>query len=306
MSVPAAERRLAIVLLCCLILVWGLFWPAMKVALAEIPVLTFRAACAVVGAAGLFALSAGRRNRLSVAAADRRMLSLAAFLNIFAWFALTGFAVQNLPAGRAVLLAYTMPLWSFLLAMLVLGERPSWIRAVGLLTGLGGIAVLAEHDLRRLDDSATLGVLAMLLGAFLHAGGMILQKRTAWSTPLLTQSAWQLTIGGLPLLVLALWLDLPNLRMPGWPAFTAAAYVVVFGVVFGYFAWFRVVAALPATTASLATLPVPVLGVFIAAAWLGEPIGWRETLALLLIVGALGTLAAPIRTNRARKAEVRL
>lgn len=299
MSVPATERRLAIVLLCCLILVWGLFWPAMKVALAEIPVLTFRAICAVVGAAGLFALSAARGNRLTVARADRRMLALCAFLNIFVWFALTGLAVRNLPAGRAVLLAYTMPLWSFLLAMLVLRERPSPVRYAGLALGLGGIAVLAEHDLRRLDDTAALGVASMLVGAFLHASGMILQKRTAWATPLLTQSAWQLALGGVPLLALALWLDLPGLRMPGWQAFTAGAYVVVFGVVFGYFAWFRVVAALPATTASLATLPVPVLGVFISAAWLAEPIGWRELLALLLIVGALGTLAAPMRTSRA-------
>ncbi len=300
MSVPAAERRLAVLLLCCLILVWGLFWPAMKVALTEIPVLTFRAACAVVGAAGLFALAAGRGNRLGVARADRRMLLLAAFLNIFAWFALTGIAVRNLPAGRAVLLAYTMPLWSFLLATLFLGERPGALRYLGLALGLGGIGVLAENDLRRLDDSAALGVAAMLFGALLHAAGMIVQKRTPWQTPLLAQSAWQLTLGGAPLLLLALWIDLPHLRMPGWQALAAGAYVVVFGVVFGYFAWFRVVAALPATTSSMATLPVPVLGVFIAALWLGEPVGWREVLALLLIVGALGTLTAPMQSSRAQ------
>ena len=36
---------------------WGCNWPMMKIALMEMPVLSFRALCLAVGAAGMFAIA---------------------------------------------------------------------------------------------------------------------------------------------------------------------------------------------------------------------------------------------------------
>ncbi len=43
----------------------------------------------------------------------------------------------------------------------------------------------------------------------------------------------------------------------------------------------------PAQVAALGTLAIPVVGVFSSAALLGEPIGWAEIVALVMVVGSL-------------------
>ena len=45
-------------------------------------------------------------------------------------------------AGRAAIVAYTMPLWAVLLSRLLLGERFGWLRLLALATGTAGMAVL--------------------------------------------------------------------------------------------------------------------------------------------------------------------
>ncbi len=69
MTPPAraeALPRLGLVLLALLSLGWGLNWPIMKIALSEIPPLTFRTICTFGGAAGLFALCRLTGIRLAV------------------------------------------------------------------------------------------------------------------------------------------------------------------------------------------------------------------------------------------------
>ena len=51
--------------------------------------------------------------------------------------------------------------------------------------------------------------------------------------------------------------------------------------------WFAALRRLPPTTASLATLLTPVIGVVAAALTLGEPLGAREALALTLTLGGV-------------------
>src|SRR3546814_12053037 len=53
-------------------------------------------------------------------------------------------------AGRAVIIAYTMPLWAVMLARLTLGDPITPGRLIGLLFGLGGLAILIGPDLRAL------------------------------------------------------------------------------------------------------------------------------------------------------------
>ena len=55
---------------------------------------------------------------------------------------LVHWGLQYVPAGRAALLAYSTPIWVVPAAMLFLGERLTGLRVLGLLAGLGGLAVL--------------------------------------------------------------------------------------------------------------------------------------------------------------------
>ena len=51
--------------------------------------------------------------------------------------------------------------------------------------------------------------------------------------------------------------------------------------------WFAALRRVPPTTASLATLLTPVIGVVSAALTLGEPLGMQEAIALTLTLGGV-------------------
>jgi len=268
------------------VLVWGTQWPAMKLALAEIPVFTFRALCVVFGAAGLFAIARLRGQSLAVPRGQWRALALASLFNMTGWFYFSALALTLIPAGRAAILAYTMPLWAFLLAIPVLKVWPTAAQWLGLALGLGGVAVLAGDDLHALR-ATPLGALAMLAAAISFGVGAVVQKRVAWRTPVLSLTAWQLVVGGLPLVAAALIADWGRLEPISGLALLALVYTIAFGIVFGLTTWLHLVSLLPIQVASLSTLLIPIVGLLSSVALLGEALGWQEITALALVVGAV-------------------
>ena len=67
-----------------------------------------------------------------------------------------------------------------------------------------------------------------------------------------------------------------------------------------YVCWFAALERLPAATASIGTLLVPVIGVLAAAAMLREPLGLREIAALAFTLGGVAVAVRVIsQTKRA-------
>jgi drug/metabolite transporter (DMT)-like permease len=54
-----------------------------------------------------------------------------------------------------------------------------------------------------------------------------------------------------------------------------------------YLAWFAALRRLPAATAAIGTLTVPIIGIIAAAMMLGEPLGIREALAMVLTLAGV-------------------
>jgi drug/metabolite transporter (DMT)-like permease len=82
-------------------------------------------------------------------------------------------------------------------------------------------------------------------------------------------------------------------------ALLGTAYATFVGVIFCHWAWFRIVAMLPAAVAALATLGIPVVGLLTSALVLGEPVGPTELTALVLVVGALAIVVGGLRGGTA-------
>src|SRR5262249_34788062 len=121
---------------------WGLTWPANKFLVGELPPLTLRGGTALVGAIILALLSLFRGQSLVVPRAMWPRVLLVAFFNVGAWMTLTILSLVYLPASEAVLIAYTFPVWTVILAWPVLGERPTMLRLIALVMAFAGLAAI--------------------------------------------------------------------------------------------------------------------------------------------------------------------
>jgi drug/metabolite transporter (DMT)-like permease len=281
-------------------ILWGANWPAMKLAVLEFEPWTFRVV-SVLGAGLtllLLARLSGERIRM-----DRRLIvpHLAISLaGVTLWHMLTAFGLLYIGGGRAAIIAFTMPVWATLFSILFLGERPTVALGLALLLGMSGLAVLLGPDVVRVGE-APLGALLILAAAVVWAVQTVATKAYEWRIGTMALSAWQLLAGGLPILVIWLWLGAwPDPSRLSATGIFALLYVVFVALVFCFTTFLRIVRLLPAIAASLSTLAIPVVGVASSAWLLNEPIGMRELIALLLVLAAIGLVLLP-RTHTSRR-----
>jgi drug/metabolite transporter (DMT)-like permease len=287
------------VLLALLSLFWGLAWPAMKIVLGEIRPWTFRAICLAAGGAALLALARAGGADLRVPAGDLKPLIITSLINITGWHILSAYGLTLLHAGRAVIIAYTMPLWAILLSRLLLKEHITSARWWALGIGSTGLALLLGPDMQAVG-AAPLGALMMLGAAACWAAGTVLVKFFKWHMPGTLVMGWQLLIGGIPIIVGAILID-PGTAIAAvsWKAIAALMFVVALPTIFCHWAFFMVVQIFPANVAALSTLGIPAIGVFSSALILGEPVTATELIALFLVVLSLGlTSLGGRRTDR--------
>ncbi len=281
-SLPAT----GLALLAFITLGWGLNWPAMKIALAEVEPWTYRATVGVGGAVCLFLLALVARQPLAIPRREWRAMVIAALLNFTIWQVAVAFGVSIMQSGQASVIAFTMPLWAVLLSAIFLGERLGPRKLIGVAIGVGGVLLLAVGA----GDSAAirpLGVVFVLCGAISWAAGTVYIKHTRFSAPSITLAAWQVTIGTVPMVLIAWFLEDLTISHASTEAVAAMGFTVLIPFVLCYSAWFKVVSLFPAGVAAVGILLVPVVAVFSGALILGENPGWSGYGALLLVLAAL-------------------
>ena len=296
MTGNSPNRRLplnGLVLLIGLTLVWGASWPIMKIAVDGMPILVYRFISAF--GCGIFMMIVTRWSGHSLALPRRLWVPVLAnaTINVFLFLFLSAIALGMMPSGHAAVMAYTMPVWAFLISIPVLGERPRAAQWLGLVLGMGAIAVLLQRGWSEVGE-APLGVFVMGGAAMCWATGTIIMKKVTWQKPMSLIVGWQFVLGSLPFAIL-MQDDLPTLVWPGWDVALAVTYTLVLALAFGFWAWFRIVEMVPASVASLSVLAIPALGVISGAVILNEEIGTTEIAALALLLGALATIVLPER-----------
>jgi drug/metabolite transporter (DMT)-like permease len=289
-----------LLLLAGLSLVWGMNWPAMKFVLADVEVLTFRSLCLWITGPTLLLLARLGGERIGIPRREWVPLLLASFCNVTLWYFGTGMGVSLIPAGRAALLAYTMPVWVALFSAILLHEHLGMRRFAGLVLGMAGIAVLLAPDVAAFR-AAPLGAFYVLLAAAGWATGTVTMKAVRFTRSVAQMTGWQLIIGGSPIVLAALWHDPPPhlLSLPGETQLVLV-YIIGLPMIFGQWAWFKTLDRLPGTVAAIGSLAVPIVGLLSSALLLGEPLGPNEIAALVLVVVALVLVLfapAPRRRN---------
>ncbi len=286
-------------LLAALTLGWGMNWPMMKIALAEIPVWTFRCLSVAGGGVAMFVVARLAGHRLRIPKDELRMLVITALFNVTLWNVFVGYGVRALPAGRAVILAFTMPVWTVLISAFVLRERLTRRKITGVALGMAGLAVLLGDSLKVLGE-APFGSVMVLLAAVSWACGTVLMKRYPSTLSTSAFTAWSLVIGGLPLAVGTALLEGISLRPMSDAATGALLYNIFIAFLLCYWLWFRIVTLAPAGVSALGTLMIPVVGITSGMLILGERPGLADLGAMILVIAALATVLVPGRATPAQ------
>lgn len=214
-------------------------------------------------------------------------VSILGTLNISFFLSLLFVSAYRLPGGIAATIGAVQPLMVVLLARLLLGNPIRFLSVLAALAGLSGVALLVMTPNAALDP---LGIAAGLAGAACMALGTVLSRR--WQPPVspLAFTAWQLTVGGVFLLPVALYLE------PALPPVTTMnilgfAWLSLIGAALTYMLWFRGIARLDSAVVSSLTLLSPMVAMLL---------GWiflHQTLSAIQIAGAALVIIA-IEFNR--------
>jgi drug/metabolite transporter (DMT)-like permease len=241
----------------------------MKIALEEIPPLSMRTISSAFAALTLLGICAVSRRRLRIASAKSwGHVCVISLLNIGFFSILSAYAQIAAATTRVTILAYTMPMWAVSLAWVVLRERPnaSQTLAVGLCAV--GLAVLI-YPLAK--GGVPLGLLLALAAGAMWGAGTVYVKWAPLELDPFGATFWQLAIafGGIAgcLIVVDGRLNLDHAHAG---SILAAAFTGIFGSGVAYATWLEIVRRLPASTASLGALGIPVVGVVSTVLITGE------------------------------------
>jgi drug/metabolite transporter (DMT)-like permease len=288
--VTPARAAPAILLLA---LVWGCNWPVLKMGVTEMAPLTFRALTLPFAAAGMLLVARLSGDSIRMPRPLWQRLGVLAFFNVTGFSGLVLFGVQQLPAGRSAILAYTMPIWATAIAALVLHEPISRRKLLGLGLGAAGMAVLIGGEIA-VVRAAPFGALMILTAAISWGYGTVLLRKWQPSVPQNALSGWMMLIGSIPLAAMAplfdsqpLAAELAHLSQRGW---FSIVYNIFFAGTLANLAWFMLARTMPVSVSSLSSLPVPVVGVISGILLLGERPGMQEWVALGLVLAALFTV----------------
>jgi drug/metabolite transporter (DMT)-like permease len=278
------------------VLAWGLVWPVNKVLLESLSPLWLMALRSALATVALFAI-AGVRGRLAPPPrADLPVVLSITLLHMIGFGVLAAWGLQTVPAGRSVVLAYTTPLWVAPGAALVLGERLTARRLVGVVVGLVGLLVLFNPlAFDWTSRAAVLGNGAIVLAALLWAASIVHIRAHRWTSTPFDLVPWEMLLATAIVIPLAFASDGPPRLEWSGRVVALLLYAGIPGTAVAYWATAMASRALPAVTTSLGLLATPVLSVTVATLWLHEPVTLSLLAALVLILGgvAVGTTGHP-------------
>lgn len=187
-----------------MVLLWGLSWPATRILLDVIPPLWLAALRFGSAALCLFAFGAWRGVCRLPARADWPIVASMGLLQMMAFTGLGMIAMTRVDTSRAVLMAYTTPLWGMLVTWLVFRAAPTRLQLLALFAGLGGIALICSPlELDWHAPGMLTGAGFLLVGAICWSIVIVHIRHHRWTSSPLALAPWQMLLATLPLTVFA-------------------------------------------------------------------------------------------------------
>src|ERR1043166_2894300 len=190
-----SNATIAKLLLVALSFCGGLSWTAMRVALDEVSPWGMRLIGYSIGAATLLVLLKAQGRSLAIPRGRDWLHIFIAALFLSVSFGVAGpFAQLMANTSRVIIVNYSMPVWSSLMAYFVLHERIDRNAALGLALCVAGLAGLV-YPVAEKSMQEPIGLLLALCCALGWAAGTVYMKWARIKGDLLAITFWQIMVG---------------------------------------------------------------------------------------------------------------
>lgn len=295
---PAPGERIAIIAAFAAIYVlWGSTYLAVALALQSIPPVLLMSARSVIGGAILLSIAKLTGNPV----ANPRAWALAVPCGLLFFVGCHGvlaYAQQRVPSGLAALLLATIPFWICVLKALLPGDdRPAPKTLTLLVPGLGGVALIAWHQIDAGTATMHVSDILLLVGAAASwALGTILSERNTPEATPVAFSGMELIAGGIVLGFVSMIRgepdsfslnDLSRVSAIGW------LYLTIGGTVVAFAAYIWLLKKVSSTSVATYTFVNPMIAVLLGWIILGEtPTTWMAIGGGLIVASVGGLLIA--------------
>jgi drug/metabolite transporter (DMT)-like permease len=285
-------------LLLLLALLWGSSFFFYKILVAALPPVTV-----VLGRVGIAAIAMTlwllvQGTRIPLGNGRWKRFLLLGMLNNVIPFILIAWGETRITSGLASILNATTPI--FMVAVAHWGtddEKLTAGKIAGIVLGIVGVAVLVGPAAFQ-GASAIWGELAVIGASCAYGFGGVYSRRFKDLPPLVAATG-QVTGGAVILLPLSLLFDRPwTLALPGAGAWASLLVIALVNTALAYFVYFRMLATAGVTYISLVTLLIPVIALFLGAAFLNEVITLRALAGMAIIALGLATIDGRLLRRR--------
>jgi drug/metabolite transporter (DMT)-like permease len=284
----------AIALFC---LLWSFAFIAGKIGVTDCPPLILLTARFSLAGILILGFSAIRRDVWSLSWREAAMFAILGVANNALYLGLGYTGLKYVSAGLGGLIVSANPVFTAMLAALLLGEALTWRKVAGLLLGIAGVAFIVWHRISVGTDSLH-GVVFTLASLASIVAGTILFKLFAPKGSLWIGNGIQNLAAGIVLAPIAFTFAdvhdiVPSMRLAG-----AFAYLVLGGSILAYMLWFHLLKVCGATAASAYHFLMPPLGMLFAYLVLGEHIAFRDLAGIVPVAFGIYLVTRPAAAAR--------
>lgn len=287
-------------------IVWGSTYLAIRIAVESMPPFLMAATRFLVAGGILFAW-----RKLAGDPLPRRIEWRSAA--IVGLLLLTGgngnvvWAEQHVASGVAALIVGSSPLWMVAMdAFRPGGKKASLQTWAGVIIGFVGILILINpwNMSQNSQSMNVLGILSLLLGAFLWALGSLYSRGATLPDSPLMGTSMEMLAGGVGFLVLSTltreW-GRVDFSLITARSLWALAYLIFFGALVGYSAYTWLLRNAPTPLVATYAYVNPIVAIFMGSLVLAEPLTPRILIAALIVVSSVA-LINTARKDRAQPA----
>ena len=275
-------------------LIWGTSFLWIKIAVADVSPFVLVGFRTLFGALGLLVIMWTQKSLSRNWKEMRKWLGVFAvvgLINVALPFVIISWSEQYISSGIASILDSAVPLFSMLIAPLVLRDDPMTLpKTVGLVIGFVGVLILFSPELAQGVNKGLIGQAGMLVATLCYAAGSIYARLKARGVAPEVQAFLQLgTATGMVWLFTGVAerpIVLPHLGV----TWLALLWLGLLGSCVAYILFFGLMNSIGPTRTTMVTYIPPLVGVLLGAIFLGERLNWQAIVGGALILSGIAVV----------------